>query len=188
MRYNPEKYFNAGVLLMNLSRIRQEYDLAKEAFCFFKRYSYLCDLADNDFLCALFNRDVLSIDGRFNRVDKSGDSAIDNAILHYACSKPWQSAQISLFNAFFWEVFYESEWGDSPIDAPVLGYSNNYLRWADLKLSLPRLSMRLRIKYIALYILRILGYIPPLLKEICLRCFECLASLLRVNFRGQSGL
>ncbi|GHT01864.1 hypothetical protein AGMMS50276_30870 [Synergistales bacterium] len=178
MRYNPEKYFNSGVLLMNLSRIRQEHDLARETFRFYERYSYLCNDADQAFLNSLFSRDVLYIDERFNRLS-ADDSDIDNAILHYAYNKPWQDTQISLRNALFWRVFAESEWGDSPIpDVPVSRSSVNYHWWHLLRLSLPRLPMRLRVKYITLYILHILGYIPPFLKEICLRAAECINGLL----------
>lgn len=177
----PRSFFNSGVLLMNLSRIRQEHDLVQEMVCFLKRYSYIAHDPDQAFLNTLFSRDALFIEKRFNRYPNpdhpsDADSAVDNAILHYVPDKPWKSTQISLRTALFWRIFYESEWGDTSVAEPVLSPRSGYLCWSLLKPSLSRFPMHLRVKYITLYILHILGYIPPLLKEVCLRCFERHAS------------
>jgi lipopolysaccharide biosynthesis glycosyltransferase len=47
MRYDRRKYFNAGVLLMNLDRTRQRNDLVTETFAFFKHYHWCCDFLKN---------------------------------------------------------------------------------------------------------------------------------------------
>ncbi|MDR1741524.1 MAG: hypothetical protein LBR38_06745 [Synergistaceae bacterium] len=87
MGYDPDNYFGGPVLVMNLDRIRREYDLAREALLFFGRYSSIASLADEDFLNSLFRDDILPIDERFCRslmtARHESDVDVNNAILHY---------------------------------------------------------------------------------------------------------
>ncbi|GHV33858.1 hypothetical protein FACS1894187_03260 [Synergistales bacterium] len=183
LRCTSEDSFNSGVMLMNLSRIKQEYhDLVLEIPRFFKRYSclYLDAALEDMFLNYYFSRDAISLDERFNRW--MPDSTIDNSILHYIADKPWYNPQCSLRNALFWEIYASSEWGDIPVDEPIAQPTRGiYINWQNLKLALPHLPVRYRVKHVALYILHILRYIPPLLKEVCSRVVERFMSWLHVK-------
>ncbi|MDR2176292.1 MAG: hypothetical protein LBO82_10215 [Synergistaceae bacterium] len=104
------KLFNSGVLLMNLARIREKRELAKEASDFFKRYAHFATLPDNNFLCAAFSNDgdVFWVDERFNRCLDFHN--IDNAIVHMAGAQPWKVFRDTPRDDLFWKTLAESEW------------------------------------------------------------------------------
>jgi lipopolysaccharide biosynthesis glycosyltransferase len=125
LRYKPEDYFNSGVLVMNLTRIREMHPtLDAEVFDFMERYSSWMDLADEPFLNARFQGDVLYLDERFNLMWDCYN--IDNAILHMA-AKPWRTPRISPRDELFWKTFMESEWGDTLMDTLVHIYQRKPL-------------------------------------------------------------
>jgi lipopolysaccharide biosynthesis glycosyltransferase len=114
--HDRKRLFNSGVLLMNLSRIREKYDLKKEAARFFERYIHFADQADNEFLCFLFSGDgdVFWTDARFNRC---GDFVnLDNAILHMARAQPWKVFRDTPRDDLFWKTLAESEWRDDLLE------------------------------------------------------------------------
>lgn len=91
MGVEKDKYFNAGVLLMNLDKIRADYDFIAEVAAFYKKYKKAVTLADQDCLNHIFSGDVYFMDVKFNRIqydeiDNSGDIA---SIWHMAGAKPW---------------------------------------------------------------------------------------------------
>lgn len=124
MRYDAENYFNAGVLLMNLPRIRQKYDLVREAARFFRRYRLCLDYPDQDLFNVLFRDDARLIDERFNRITNHHD--IENAILHLTGKyKPWSHHLCEPRDRFYWQIFAQSEWRDQLVDAMLDMYENN---------------------------------------------------------------
>jgi lipopolysaccharide biosynthesis glycosyltransferase len=117
-----EKYFNSGVLVINLNQIRQKHNLLDEARAFYERYSFWVKLPDQDFLNVVFKDDVFFIDERFNRFfatsPKELSDDIEEAIAHFAGDvKPWLSPKNSPKNRFYWETFARSEWNDQLFDA-----------------------------------------------------------------------
>lgn len=124
MGYDGERYFNSGVLLMNLDRIRAKHDLLSEATRFFKRYRHCADMPDQDFLNRLFHDDLLTLDGRFNLIEDSQN--IENAVLHLTGKyKPWVAHRSTPRDYFYWKMFAESEWRDQLVDALLEVYKNN---------------------------------------------------------------
>ncbi|MDR1943443.1 MAG: glycosyltransferase family 8 protein, partial [Synergistaceae bacterium] len=118
MEYDDRKYFNAGVLLMNLDRIRQrKINLVESAVIFFKCYRLCNYYADQDFLNSLFCGDTLLIDERFNSIKNLPD--IENTILHFAGGgKPWKPhSDERRRDCFYWETLLRSEWRDQFISA-----------------------------------------------------------------------
>ena len=115
MRYDRRKYFNAGVLLMNLDRIRQRDGLVKKASAFFRRYRWCCDFLAQDFLNAFLQDDVLYIDGRFNSSERHD---IGGAILYFTGdNRPWSRPLREPRDYFYWETFARSEWRDQLVKA-----------------------------------------------------------------------
>ncbi|MDR1378907.1 MAG: glycosyltransferase family 8 protein [Synergistaceae bacterium] len=148
MRYIPENYFNAGVLLMNLQRIRRKYDLVRDGFDFFKRYAHVADFADQDFLNVLFAGEVYFLEARFNRMLNYHD--IRNSILHFAGGQqPWKIPPKIPGHFLYWKVFMESEWSDQFGDALAEVCRNKpielYYSKECLKLLLYRIAWHLRL-------------------------------------------
>jgi lipopolysaccharide biosynthesis glycosyltransferase len=122
-----EEHFNSGVLLMNLQRIREKYDLLREARDFFARFAHVANCADQDYLNVLFLKDVVFLEERFNRVGwKHTHPAIDRSILHLT-GKPWKRPQKNDRDALFWKTFSESEWGDQMNAALLEAFQNKSL-------------------------------------------------------------
>jgi lipopolysaccharide biosynthesis glycosyltransferase len=149
MRYASEEYFNSGVLLMNLQRIREKYDLAQDACNIFERYAHVISYADQDCLNILFAKDVLFVDERFNRV-LWHDSDIDNSILHFVGTKPWRMLRKSRRDDLFWKTFSESEWSGqmNEVLLEVLNQSiESYGARDCAKLVLRRILLLLRLRF-----------------------------------------
>jgi lipopolysaccharide biosynthesis glycosyltransferase len=147
LRYKPEDYFNSGVLVMNLLRIRETHpSLTAEVFDFMERYVPWAELADEAFLNARFQGDVLYLDERFNLMWDCYN--IDDAILHML-SKPWKTPRISPRDELFWKTFIESEWGDTLMDTLIRIYQGkplaSYHSIDCLKLVASRLPRHLRL-------------------------------------------
>jgi lipopolysaccharide biosynthesis glycosyltransferase len=147
MRYVPEEYFNSGVLLMNLQRIREKYDLAQDAYNAAMRYAHIIFGADQDCLNVLFAKDVLLIDERFNRA-LWYDPDVDNSVLHFAGVKPWEVVRNPLRERLFWKAFSESEWGDQMNGVLLEAFMNQSIEHYGArdcaKLVLRRILRRLR--------------------------------------------
>jgi lipopolysaccharide biosynthesis glycosyltransferase len=118
MRFDELKYFNSGVLLMNLDRMRKrKLNLVESARAFSMRYRLCADFLDQDFLNAFFQGDVLFIDRRFNRTDPSAN--IENAILHFTgYERAWEPHPVvRTRDHLFWETLIQSEWRDQLIES-----------------------------------------------------------------------
>jgi lipopolysaccharide biosynthesis glycosyltransferase len=104
------KYINAGVLLMNLSRIREKFDLPKESAAWCERCGRLSGAVDQDLLNSRFRDDIKIIDARFNRSRVYEDGP--NSILHATCQpKPWNALQSSRVDRLYWKYFFKTPWG-----------------------------------------------------------------------------
>ncbi len=94
------EYFNAGVLLLNLKKLREQYDFLKAVGDFYAKYKKCITLADQDCLNHIFACDKLLIDERFNRIDAVGatEENLKGSIWHMAegaakpcvlCTRPY---------------------------------------------------------------------------------------------------
>lgn len=90
---SAEHYFNSGVLLMDLEKIREIRDFCGQVATFYERYGNAAMCVDQDCLNYIFKNNWHVLDGRFNRLDTSGDISKEETsgyIWHYATSeKPW---------------------------------------------------------------------------------------------------
>jgi lipopolysaccharide biosynthesis glycosyltransferase len=103
MNVNYTKYFNAGVLLMNLDKIRKDYDFLAEVEHFYMRFKKCITLADQDCLNGIFNNDVDIIDRKFNTMNthEYGDNN-RNRIWHLVMSKPWTECATGSVDELYW--------------------------------------------------------------------------------------
>jgi lipopolysaccharide biosynthesis glycosyltransferase len=121
MGCDPAAYINAGVLSMNLSRMRKEYNLVQESVPWFSRHKHYTDTADQDLINAHFRGDIKIIDGRFNNCHVSmsanfcndvNDEWIANSILHaILVPKPWEALKGSVVDRLYWRIFLKTPWG-----------------------------------------------------------------------------
>jgi lipopolysaccharide biosynthesis glycosyltransferase len=107
---DPNKYVNAGVLVMNLSRIRDRYNLLEEANKWFKKWEYCSPFLDQDFINARFRGDIIRIGDKFNSTRRGGD--ITDRIIHtVGCSKPWNALEGSAVEKLYWKTYLKTAWG-----------------------------------------------------------------------------
>ena len=104
-------YVNAGVLVMDLDRIRREHDLIAEGVAWFSRYRHCAESPDQDFLNALFRGRIKILPERFNRCSPyHGDPS--RSILHASASiKPWNGLQDLPVESLYWKYLFKSPWG-----------------------------------------------------------------------------
>jgi lipopolysaccharide biosynthesis glycosyltransferase len=120
--YDGQECFCSGVMFMNLDRIREKYNMVREAHAFFTRYTLGADYPDQDFLNVLFRGDACYIDKRFHRLTDYSD--VENSILHLV-DKPWIDPTGAPPDYIYWEIFARSEWRDQIADA-VVGMNKNH--------------------------------------------------------------
>lgn len=124
LHYDPEKYFNSGVLVMNLERIRKKYYLPDEVVRFFERYRHCALLPDQDLLNVLFRDDVRILDDRFNW--SRDHETTTNVILHLTGKhRPWTTHRCTPRDYLYWNTFAKSEWADQLVEAVLETHRND---------------------------------------------------------------
>lgn len=100
------EYFNAGVLLLNLKKLREQYDFLNAVGSFYAKYRKCITLADQDCLNHIFADDKLLIDERFNRIDADGaaEENLKGSIWHMAggAAKPWVFCTRPYVDDLYW--------------------------------------------------------------------------------------
>lgn len=97
-------YFNAGVLLMDMEKIRTCYNLAEQSLRFFVKYSRIITMGDQDFLNFVFRNDKKILPESFNRMrafDTSG-GRISGQIFHTADRKPYEAYIRPTVDELYW--------------------------------------------------------------------------------------
>lgn len=101
-----DSYFNAGVLLLNLKKLREEYRFLKAIEDFYAKYKKCITLADQDCLNYIFANDKLLIDEKFNRIDAEGigENDLHGSIWHMAggAAKPWVTCTRPFVDDLYW--------------------------------------------------------------------------------------
>ena len=100
------EYFNAGVLLLNLKKLREQYNFLKAVGDFYAKYKKCITLADQDCLNHIFACDKLLIHERFNRIDAGGvtEENLKGSIWHMAggAAKPWVLCTRPYVDDLYW--------------------------------------------------------------------------------------
>lgn len=111
----PELYFNSGVMVMNLSRIREHHSLLQELPAFLDEFPQ-ATVIDQDFLNRLFHRDCVWLPERFNRFVAGWRGGWDvnarsEAIWHWAGpgDKPWNGF-VAPVDLLYWRYLMMTPW------------------------------------------------------------------------------
>lgn len=120
--FNTKEYFNAGVIIFNLDKIRKlNIDLLREAISFFEKYPK-DPFTDQSALNYIFKNNILLIDNIYNMFPKRNSKIEDAMIWHFAgANKPWKT-RFSEVDKLFWKYYRLSPWGED-IDALLNMYS-----------------------------------------------------------------
>jgi lipopolysaccharide biosynthesis glycosyltransferase len=120
--YDMQEYYNSGVLLMNISRQRQEID-ERQIFEFIDKYKNRLVLPDQDILNSLYSDSILALDETIYNFDTRfyhyyklvSNGMIDmdyifknTCILHFCGKKkPWHKNYLGVFLALY--KYYEKQ-------------------------------------------------------------------------------
>ena len=123
---DPEDYFNAGVMLMNLKILRKEEATIQAGMKFISEHASAYPYNDQDILNYCFSTSYLKLPLKFNqfvfRARNADDWTIDKEIYHYAGG----SAQFNMnmndpYNKLFMDYFIKTPWVDDDTCASLNG-------------------------------------------------------------------
>jgi len=108
------KYFNAGVLVLNLSGIRSRHDLFEESIRFFSKYPE-CEFADNDALNFIFYDEVLYLDEKYNVFTSSlrKDKRIFSQCIYHFAGDYINYIEMEEFDILFIKYLFKTPWGSN---------------------------------------------------------------------------
>jgi lipopolysaccharide biosynthesis glycosyltransferase len=110
-----DTYFNGGVLILNLKKIRREHNLVNECIKFLMKYPQ-CQYADQDAFNFIFQNDTLLLEKRFNlltRAEKGKCCNSEEGIYHFAGVKP-RAESNDFFDKLFYKYLSMTPWIESP--------------------------------------------------------------------------
>ena len=92
---DDKDYFNAGVLLMNLTEIRKRGNLFQLSMAYYSLHRHSMPYLDQDILNAIFSDSIKLIDPKFNyflysRDPKKQHDDFNGCITHLTLPKPWR--------------------------------------------------------------------------------------------------
>lgn len=108
-----ERYFNAGVLYINLDHIREKGNMRKEVLAYLQRNKE-SRLPDQDALNAIYNEKTLLLDESWNcfaqLVYRNGERKLDNRIYHYAGTS-CRLYSLAEMDRLYYETISRTPWG-----------------------------------------------------------------------------
>ena len=117
-----EKYINSGVLLMDLARIREKFDI-RQGVSWLTRYWVYIKYPGQDWINSCFRGDIKILERRFNnhyanrnegfQADIHAPDVVDS-ILHASVFKPWAEPKGSAVDCLYWRAFLKTPWGRLP--------------------------------------------------------------------------
>ena len=129
--YANTKYFNSGVLLVNVNRWEEE-GVTESAICFINKYASSLVFFDQDALNAVIGENVHWLEQKYNLLtymykrSEYNEMLIKSAIIHYGGEEPlWQ------------------EWCENPFQEQFVKYKENSA-WKDVPMVLPQTTLQMR--------------------------------------------
>ena len=123
-KFVVKNYINAGVLIMNLKKIRELGDFTKIAFNWLIRHAHSAIHFDQDALNSIFMNSIKFIDSKFDYFNyyhpcsgilaNRGKPDIlprGGCIIHYIGGpKPWKNFPLNKADRLYWSTLFKSEW------------------------------------------------------------------------------
>lgn len=111
-------YFNSGVMLMNLSLLR-EMKFTEKVYDYYKSHKDIIKMHDQDILNGLLYRERHPLDERWNMMCNT-DNVTDYAIIHFAGIKPWYIECPHPLKGIYYEYLQQTQW---KFVKPIHGFS-----------------------------------------------------------------
>lgn len=142
--------FNAGVIIFDLDKIRQNYDLAKQTLEFLNAHPRT-RLLDQDALQSVFENDCSVFDRKWNITSPHHKEFTDmKGIFHFTWVKPWNVWNGGTFaESEFWRYFSKTPWGDD-----VVKLSSEFAHCTNLSVDIAKESANRLIYYPIIYRLK----------------------------------
>ena len=107
-------YLNAGVMVMDLKKIRENHDLFNESIDYLDAHPK-AKMRDQDALNCIFIDDKLTIDRKYNRLASSvsKEEGFGDKIIHFTGKKPWKVIRSDVYDEF-WRYFLMMPWMSDP--------------------------------------------------------------------------
>lgn len=107
------KYFNAGVILFDLEKVRKQYNLTTACIQFLQEHPS-DPFADQTALNYLLQDDCLLIDAAYNSLPTLASTVQEEKIWHFSGAyKPWQVRKYPV-DTLYWQYLQETPWGREP--------------------------------------------------------------------------
>ena len=108
--FNPDRYFNSGVIVMNLHKIRQEHNLLLECNDYLNKFPK-DPFSDQSALNYVFKNDCKFISEKYNKFPSRESRPGDAIIWHFSgANKPWKT-RFSSIDKIWWHNLRLSPWG-----------------------------------------------------------------------------
>lgn len=118
-----QPYFNAGVMLLNLSKLRQ-LDLANEMLNYLFENMDIISFADQDIYNLFFGKNTLFVSNKYNyipsKTTRYSEEIVKPIIIHYAGREKPNSYKYVDFNGSYTDRFWHYYLGNSVIRKAVL--------------------------------------------------------------------
>ena len=115
----PKNYFNAGVLLLNLTKLRSIKNLAGEGAKILKEHPTYREYSDQEILNFMFAENAVHLPAKFNtqvrRERAKGNFHIERKIYHYLGGSMGEGLTLNtadVFNRLWFNVFVRTPWFD----------------------------------------------------------------------------
>ena len=166
--------FNAGVIIMDLQKIRKEHELAKETLTFLNNHPRT-KLLDQDALQHVFKDDVVFFNRLYNITTDFHDTyAEKRGIFHYTWTKPWKVWRGGECPEMtFWKYYSKTPWANFPYFVKALAECSD-LSLQHANTSAERL-LYYPLKYRIHYLLKfIFSFTRIHLRELKVKTLDCI--------------
>lgn len=108
---DPKKYFNSGVVLFDLDKIRKQYDMRKDCLEILMKYPK-DPFPDQSALNYLFRDDCVIVSRLYNNFVDEHSEIDETVVWHFAgACKPW-IVRSSKIDSLYWKYFRLTPWGE----------------------------------------------------------------------------
>ena len=113
--YRIQDYFNAGIMLMNLAKIRRNGNLLEQSLEFLKRHTHSTPLLDQDILNSIFSGHIKLLDSRFNKFAPKVKDTLPKSIIHGTTFSGYKLWEVTGKPAqyLYWQFYLKSAWGEN---------------------------------------------------------------------------
>ncbi len=118
-------YINAGVVIMDLRKIRSRGSLFKIATDFIIAKRDLILAPDQDALNAIFRNDIKIISNKFNAHFSMMSENMPDCIIHMLAWKPWIAITGVQSDRLYWKMYVRSAWGENATRDELIDIFNN---------------------------------------------------------------